>query len=238
VVSDITIRELVPINIEGGYLIDGFPYAGLANAIATESMITTTSQFELVGVIDSDLFPPISIVRDEVPSFPARIFVNRNLKVAIFSSYLTPHESIHREVARAMLKWANEHKCSLVVSSAAIKSDDGGPFVIGVGSTSEAKKKLQRADIPLLKNGTVPGIPGILLNEGHITNTNVIVLLIKSQETGPDFKAGAEICMAMSKLVPGTACDLTTLLSEAQNIEHHLKQTEEEAGPLRDAIYG
>ena len=236
--NEITIRELAPINIEGGYLIDGFPYAGLANAIATESMITTTSQFELVGVLDSDLFPPISIVREEVPSFPARIFVNKDLKVAVFSSYLTPHESIHREVARIMLRWANEHKCSLVVSSSAIKSEDEGPFVIGVGSTEEARKRLIDANIPLLKNGTVPGIPGILLNEGHISKTNVIVLLIKSQETGPDFKAGAEICMAMAKLVPGTACDLTTLLSEAKNIEEHLKQTEEEAGPLRDAIYG
>jgi len=107
-----------------------------------------------------------------------------------------------------------------------------------VASTEEAKKQLVKAGIPLLKNGTVPGIPGILLNEGHISKTNVIVLLIKSQDTGPDFKAGAEICLAMSKLVPGTACDLTTLLSEAQNIEQHLKQTEEEAGPLRDAIYG
>jgi uncharacterized protein len=236
--NELTIRELATINVEGGYLIDGFPYAGLANAIATESMITTTSQFELVGVLDSDLFPPLSIVREEIPSFPARIFVNKDLKVAVFSSYLTPHESIHRDVARTMLKWANDHKCSLVISSSAIKSDEEGPIVIGVGSTEEAKKQLVKANIPLLKNGTVPGIPGILLNEGYISKTNVVVLLIKSQETGPDFKAGAEICMAMSKLVPGTACDLTTLLSEAQNIEQHLKQTEEESGPLRDAIYG
>ncbi len=234
----ITVRELQPINIEGGYLIDGFPYAGLANAIATESLISTTSQFELVGVIDSDLFPPISIVREEVPSFPTRIFVNKDLKVAVFSSYLTPHESIHREVAMTMLQWANEHKCSLVVSSSAVKTNDEGPPVIGVASTQEAKKRLVQADIPLLKNGTVPGIPGILLNEGNISKTNVIVLLIKSQETGPDFKAGADICMAMTKLVPGASCDLSTLLNEAENIEHHLKQTEQDAGPLRDAIYG
>ena len=235
--NEITIRELKSINIEGGFVVDGFPYAGLANAIATESLINTTSKFELAGVLDSELFPPISIIRDEVPNFPARIFVNEDLKVAVFSSYLTPHESLHREVARTMLKWANDHKCALIVSSSAVKTDEK-PFVIGVASTDDAKKRLTDAEIPILKNGTVPGIPGILLNEGHISKTNVIVLLIKSQETGPDFKAGAEICMAMAKLVPGTACDLTTLLSEAKNIEEHLKQTEEEAGPLRDAIYG
>jgi len=235
--NEITIRELKSINIEGGFVVDGFPYAGLANAIATESLINTTSKFELAGVLDSELFPPISIIRDEVPNFPARIFVNEDLKVAVFSSYLTPHESLHREVARTMLKWANDHKCSLIVSSSAVKTDEK-PFVIGVASTDDAKKRLTDAEIPILKNGTVPGIPGILLNEGAITKTNVIVLLYKGQENGPDFRAGAEICMAMSKLVPGVACDFRTLMSEAENIEQSLKQTEQEAGPLRDAIYG
>jgi len=236
--NEITIKEIAHIDIEGGYVIDGFPYAGLANAIATESLITTTPEFELAAVLDSELFPPISIVRESLPSFPTRVFVNKNLKVAVFSSYLTPHESLHREVAKTMLKWANDHKCSLIVSSTTIKTEEETPFIIGVASTEDSKKLLEKVDIPLLKNGTVPGIPGILLNEGAISNTNVIVLLCRGKETGPDFRAGAEICMAMAKLVPGASCDLGTLLSEAENIEQHLKRTEQETGPLRDAIYG
>ena len=235
--SEITVRELKPFNIEGGYLIDGFPYAGLANAIATESMINTI-QFEMVGVLDSDLFPPISIIKDGVPNFPARIFVNSELKVAVFSSYLTPHESLHRQVAKTMLEWANKHKCSLVVSSSAIKSEDEKPLVIGVGSTAEAKKKLKDAEIPTLSHGTVPGIPGILLNEGVVSNTNVIVLLFNAMEKGPDFRSGAQICMAMSKLVPGATCDLTTLLHEAEIVEHDIKRAEEDAEPIKDAMYG
>ena len=236
--NEVFVREINPIDVRGGYLIDGFPYTGLANAIATESLINTTSQFELAGFIDSELFPPISIVREEVPNFPARILVNKDLKVAVFSSYLTPHESIHRQVAKTMLQWADEHKCSFIISSSAIKTDEDAPFVIGVGSTDEAKKKLRDADIPILKNGTIPGIPGILLNEGWVSKINVIVLLCKARESGPDFRAGAEICMAMSKLVPGASCDLKSLLNEAQGIEEHLKQTEQDARPIRDAIYG
>ncbi|MDE1770144.1 MAG: proteasome assembly chaperone family protein [Thaumarchaeota archaeon] len=236
--NEVFVREIAPIDVKNGYLIDGFPYTGLANAIATESLINNTSQFELAGVIDSDLFPPISIVREEVPNFPARILVNKDLKVAVFSSYLTPHESIHRQVAQTMLEWAEDHKVSYIISSSAIKTDEESPFVIGVGSTDEAKKKLRDSGIPVLKNGTIPGIPGILLNEGLISNINVIVLLCKARDSGPDFRAGAEICMAMSKLVPGASCDLKSLLNEAEGIEENLKQTEKDAGPLRDAIYG
>lgn len=235
--SEITVREIKPINIDGGYLIDGFPYAGLANAIATESL-TSTIDFELAGVLDSDLFPPISIIKDEVPNFPTRIFVNTNLKVAVFSSYLTPHESLHREVAKTMLNWANQHKCSLILSSSLIKPGNKNPTIMGIGSTVEAKNKLNDASIPILRDGTVPGIPGILLNEGSLSKTNVIVLLVNGQEPGPDFRSGAEICMALSKLVPGVACDLPTLLHEAKIIEQSLKQTEEEAASLKDAMYG
>jgi uncharacterized protein len=236
--TEIIVREITPIQIDGGFLIDGFPYAGLANAIATESLITSTSQFELTGVLDSDLFPPISIIKDEEPNFPARIFVNKNLKVAIFTSYLSPHETQHKEVAKIMLKWAKDHKCSFIISSSSIKSDNEEPFVIGVGSTNDAKNRLRDAGIPLLKNGTVPGIPGILLNEGTLSDINVLVLLCKSMESGPDFRAGAQICMAMSKIVPGAACDITTLLTEAKSIEGHMQQAEKDAGPLQDAIYG
>lgn len=235
--SEITVREVKPINIEGGYLIDGFPYAGLANAIATESMINTV-QFEMAGVLDSDLFPPLTIIKDGAPNFPARIFVNSDLRVAIFSSYLTPHESLHRQVAKTMLEWANKHKCAYIISSSAIRSEEQDSFIVGVGSTSDAKKKLKDADIPLLSHGTIPGIPGILLNEGALSNTNVIVLLSNSKERGPDFKAGAQICMAMSKLVPGTACDLKSLLQEAEIVEQRIKKTEEDAEPLKDAMYG
>ena len=234
--SEITIRELKPINIEGGYVIDGFPYGGLANAIATESMINTV-QFEMAGVLDSDQFPPMSIVKNGAPSFPSTIFVNSELKVAIFSSYLSPHESLHRSVAKAMLDWSIKHKCSLIVSSSAIKTDDQESFVIGVGSTPNAVKRLKDANISILTNGTVPGIPGILLNEGVLSNTDVIVLLFNTKESGPDFRAGAEICMAMSKLVPGASCDLKSLLREAEIVERSIKQAEQDAEPIKDAMY-
>lgn len=237
-VNDVIIREIIPTDVKGGYLIDGFPYTGLANAIATESLIKNSSQFEIAGVVDSELFPPISIIKDEVPSFPTRILVNKNLKLAVFSSYLSPHESLHREVAKAMIKWAEDHKCAFIISSSTIETDKEAPFVIGAGSTIEAKKKLRDAGITILKNGTIPGIPGILLNEGMMSNINVIVLLCKGKESGSDFRAGADICEAMSKLVPGASCDLKSLLSEAENIEKHLKQTERVTGPLQDAFYG
>ncbi len=107
----IRIRELRPVNVEGGYLIDGFPSVGFTSAIATESMIQT-SQFSLAGIIDSDSFPSMSLIKEGKPNYPTRIFVNDNLKVSVFLSYLTLHESLYRDVAKTMLKWAKKQIAS------------------------------------------------------------------------------------------------------------------------------
>ena len=235
--EEITIKELEEINLEGGYLIDGFPSVGFSSAIATESMIHT-SQFKQAGIIDSDKFPPVSLVKDGAPNYPTRIFVNNDLKVGIFSSYLTIHESLHRTIARTMLDWAKKHEISLIVSSVAVKIPNLGEGVLAVGSTDSVKKKLLDAGINVLTQGTIPGIPGCLLNEGMIRKQDVAVILFHSVSSGPDFKASAELCNAMSKLVPGATCDISMLHEEAEKAEKIIKETEQEAKHLRDNMYG
>ncbi|HET9009314.1 MAG TPA: PAC2 family protein [Nitrosarchaeum sp.] len=234
--SGIRIKELRPINLEGGYLIDGFPSVGFTSAIATESMIQT-SQFSLAGIIDSDSFPPISLIKEGKPNYPTRIFVNDDLKVSVFLSYLTLHESLHRSVARTMLKWAKKQKIELIVSSVAVKSLDVIEGIVAVGNTDSARKKVRESGLKILEYGTIPGIPGMLLNEGSITKQDVIVIIFHSDGTGPDFRSSAELCMGMSQLIPGTSCDIPLLQKEAEKAEQSIKETDEESRQLKDSIY-
>ena len=232
----IRIRELRPVNVEGGYLIDGFPSVGFTSAIATESMIQT-SQFSLAGIIDSDSFPPMSLIKEGKPNYPTRIFVNDNLKVSVFLSYLTLHESLHRDVAKTMLKWAKKQKIELIVSSMAVKSTDKIEGMVAVGNTDSARTKLKKSGLKALEYGTISGIPGMLLNEGSITGQDVIVILFHSDGTGPDFRSSAELCIGMSQLIPGTSCDISLLHREAEKAEQSIKETDEESRQQKDSIY-
>ena len=232
----IRIKELKTLNLEGGYLIDGFPSVGFSSAIASESMIHT-SKFELVGIIDSDIFPPISIIKDGKPNYPTRIFVDEDLKVGVFLSYLTIDQSLHRTVAKAMLKWAKKHKIGLIVSSVAIKSPDGNKKMKAIGSTDSARVKITEAGLKVLEHGTVPGIPGMLLNEGCATEQDVVVIIFHAAGKGPDFKSSAQLCMAMSQLIPGASCDIPSLQQEAERAEVIIKEAEEESRSLRDSMY-
>ena len=232
----IRIKELKTVNLEGGYLIDGFPSVGFSSAIASESLIHT-SKFELVGIIDSDIFPPISIIKDGKPNYPTRIFVDKDLKVGVFLSYLTIDQSLHRTVAKAMLKWAKKHKIGLIVSSVAIKSPDGNKKMKAIGSTDSARVKITEAGLKVLEHGTVPGIPGMLLNEGCATKQDVIVIIFHADGKGPDFKSSAQLCMAMSQLIPGASCDIPSLQQESERAEGIIIEAEEESRSLRDSMY-
>ena len=232
----ITIKELRPLNLEGGYLIDGFPSVGFSSVIATESLIHT-SQFKLAGIIDSDIFPPISLIKDGRPNFPTRLFVNDGLKVAAFLSHLAVEESLQKNIARKMLRWAKDQKISLIVSSVSIKSTKGDEEIIAVGSTDNARKKIKELGLKTLEHGTIPGIPGVLLNEGSLTQQDVVVILFHSEGTSPDFRSSAKLCMAMSKLIPGTSCDIAALQKEAEKIERVIKKDVDEARHLKDSMY-
>ncbi len=217
-------------------MIDGFPSVGFTSAIATESMIQT-SQFELGGVVDSEAFPPISVVKDGKPNFPTRIFVNEELKVGIFLSYLTLDQSLHRITAKTMLSWAKKHKIKLIVSSIAVKSPNADEEMMGIGSTDAARNKVKEAGLKVLDHGTVPGIPGILLNEGSMSEQDVVVIIFHTDGKGPDFKSSAKLCMAISKLIPGASCDIPSLQKEAEKAEAGIKEAQEESKHLKDSMY-
>ena len=234
--SKIKIKEFEPINLENGYLIDGFPSAGFSSAIASESMIKT-SQFKLAGIIDADSFPPISVIKDGKPNYPSRIFVNDELKVAIFLSYLTLDQSLHKITAKTMLRWAQEHEIGLIVSSIAIKSTNSDNKITCIGSTESARNKIKDAGLKVLENGTVPGIPGTLLNGGSIMGQDVIVIIFQSDGKGPDFKSSVELCNTMSQLIPGASCNISSLQQEAEKAEGIIKKTQEESEHLNDSMY-
>ena len=231
---ELRIKETAPIDVEGGFMINGFPSTGITSAIAAEFIING-SQLEPAAIIDSDSFPPISIVKNGSPNYPTRIFVNNDLKVAIFSSYVTIDVVLHRAIGKMMLDWAAEKKCSTIISGITTKSTS--KEVIGVASTGTARGKLVTSGIKVAEHATIPGIPGVLLNEGMVRGQDVIVLLVGSENNNPDLKATSNLCDSLAKLIPGISNNLSLLEKEAKQIEEGIKQAETESRDLSESMY-
>jgi uncharacterized protein len=229
------IHKDVKINIQGGIVLDGFPSTGLVNAIASECLIRSIGT-ELIAVVDSPEFPPVSIIENYVPQFPARIYLNEKLKVAFFISEVNMGASMERTIAELILKWALQNECRMIVSSSEIVVDSKEidskqdrnieqgvkSEVMVITSTQLAAKIAEENGFIRFKSGTITGIPAILLNEGALTNFDVIVFLTEVLKDVPDFHAAAVISEAITKLIPGLSCDLASLMVEAQSAEGHI----------------
>ena len=105
---------------------------------------------------------------------------------------------------------------------------------MGIGSTEYARNKIKEAGLKVLERGT---IPGVLLNEGSVSNQDVIVIIFHTNGEGPDFKSSAKLCMAMSKLIPGASCDIPSLQKEAEKAEIIIKEAQAESKHLKDSMY-
>ena len=102
--------------------------------------------------------------------------------------------------------------------------------IYAVTSTeSSAKQIMEHGNyFTHLRGGTVTGIPAILLNEGALTNLDVIVFLVNVVPKVPDFRAAAVVSEAVSRIIPNLSCDIGTLMVDAQIIENRMKSVRAE----------
>jgi uncharacterized protein len=102
--------------------------------------------------------------------------------------------------------------------------------IYAVTSTEAAAKLIMKLsnDFTPLRVGTVTGIPAILLNEGALTNLDVIVFLVNVLGDVPDFRAAAIVSESISRIVPNLSCDIDGLIVEAQIIENRMKNVRAE----------
>ena len=223
----IEIRKVKKINIEGGVVFDGFHGIGLISTIAIGCFINSLKT-ELVGILDSPLFPPISVIYDAKPNFPARIYANEEKKLAFFVSEAILESSAYRQIAHTILNWSNYNKCKtvIIVAGREIEKEDStkkGHSLYVISNSPIIMKELNDVGILSLKNGTVNGIPGILLNEANWKNIDVVVFVVDVISGVPDFRTAANVAQVVSKIVPEAYCEIKPLIKEAEKIENSLK---------------
>ena len=222
------IKTLKKMNLKGGTVIDGFATSGITNTIASECILHSINT-QLIATIESSFFSQLSVIRNSVPYFPVRIYANEELKTSIFMSEISIDPSLYFLIGNTMLNWAIENECNLIISSSNIVNPQQAKDVnsteysiAGIGNTAQARDRLIDSKISLLKNGTIGGIPAVLLNQSSQLDIDVIILLVKIIEGIPDFRAAAELSTTISRLVPGVSCNVPLLLQEAEKIEKEI----------------
>ena len=143
--SDIKIYELRRVDLKGATVIDGFPSVGLVSSIVANYLINTL-ELEQIGLMDSDAFPTVSLIRDSEPNHPVRIYAGttkdgKGDKIVAFISEFQPPQNIIKPIAETIIDWAQDQWCSLIVCPEGMViereqevKDESQVKVYGVGS--------------------------------------------------------------------------------------------------------
>ena len=238
-VKDIEISEMRRIDLEGATIIDGFPSVGLVSSIATNYIIKLLSMQE-IGVMDSDGFPHVTLVRDAVPLSPVRIYAGDRTKkgdllVAFVSEFQSSPDMI-RPISKVLIDWAIENRCKMIISPEGLvvdpelkEKEELSKAIFAIGSTDHAREIIHRGHFQTFDEGVITGVAGMLLIEGLARDFDVITLLAEAHPDFPDAGAAALVLQAIDDLVLGIKLDAEPLFIEAQNIETRLKDIQAQA---------
>jgi len=113
---------LKKVDLKDATVIDGFPSVGLVSSIVANYIVKVLS-LEQVGVLDSDYFPALSLVRRAEPLDTVRIYAGPRVgsetsgdQIVVFISEFQPPPNIIRSIAGTMLDWLHEEKCRILYS--------------------------------------------------------------------------------------------------------------------------
>jgi uncharacterized protein len=243
--TDISIYELKRVDLKGATIIDGFPSVGLVSSIAANYLIKVLN-LEHVGIMDSEYFPTVSLIRDSKPLSPVRIYAGekgrRGDQIVAFISEFQPPASLIRPIAHSLVKWAMDQRCKMIVSPEGLVVDpelrdtaDISDVVFGIASTPSARELLKENNIRTFEEGVISGVAGVLLNEGRKHDFNVITLLAEAHPDFPDAKAAALVLEAIDRILLGIEFDAKPLFEESQRIEDHIREIQKQAVVRKDS---
>ncbi len=241
--EEIEIVELKKMDLRDAVIIDGFPSVGLVSSIVANYLIALL-KMEYIAVMDSNLFPTVSLIRNSEPLGPARVYARPNLRsgeqqVVVFSTELQPSATLLRPLGTAIIDFAQQQKCSLIISAGGliVEGDDsaedstevGEVSVYGIASTDSAEKMLNTADYEPFTEGVISGTAGVLLNEGRRRGVDVITLLAEARPDMADARAAALILTAIDQMIMHLSLNVEPLCKEAERLEAQLKVLHKDA---------
>jgi uncharacterized protein len=235
--AEIEIRTFREIDLHDGTVIAAFPSSGLVSTIVASYLVSMLDS-DQVCAIESEDFPPLSMVYAKKPKFPARVYAIHKSNVAVFVCEIPPPRGTHRPLARSLLDWSKTHNCRQIVSLEGFPSgreeeaEDEEPKVWGVGSTDRARDELAKHSIDLLESGVISGVTGVLLNEGRWKGYDVMALLAEARPDLPDAHAAVALTKKLSNLLPELKVELGPLQETSRRLEDYLKRLKNQAKPV------
>ncbi|RLE56645.1 MAG: proteasome assembly chaperone family protein [Thermoprotei archaeon] len=204
----------------------GLPDVGLVGAIAVMQLIRNLNMEE-IGYIDSDVFPPIALIRKGEPKRPVRIFYSQTGNVLALASEVALPVSALPVFSRSIVDLAKKLRVKSLVLLGGVpvpnRLDIEKPKVYGIGVLSSDREYLEKMGVELIEEGFVAGAYALIMKECVKEGISCLALLAESYLQYPDPGAAASVLEVFSKIT-GISVDIEQLKSEAEELRLKLRE--------------
>jgi len=216
--EDFSIVETAPTKVQNPYVLVGIPDIGLVGSIATSHLIQALGMSE-VGHLESEILPPVMIIRNSEPKPPIRIF-SKNKILIVAADVAVPSKAIS-PMAKKLTEWSKSIGAELIVGVSGLavpnRVEIEKPAVYGIGTTDETRERLKKLGVPVFEQGVVVGAYALLLKEAIKQGQPNVTLLAEAHYQFPDPGASASLLEILGKLLD-VKVEVKSLLEQAEEI--------------------
>ncbi len=213
------------LDVEKPLLITSFPGIGLVGTIATAHFIMEL-QLESIGVIESDVLPPVASLFEGIVLPPIRIYQSRDLGFVLVHSDVPILPQVAYEISKKIVSWALQIEARRLYSLAGVATFEDKKRVFGAATQKELLDEI-KDHVEIFKTGTISGIAGSILNECVARKFPGVVLLGETAGFNPDPRAAASVVEAMNRIF-GWEVSVEKLIKEAEIIEAQMQKLAEQ----------
>ena len=231
----------------------GFPTVGLVGSILAGLIVREMDLPVVAGITSPDL-PPYTFVTNGVPSPQIRVMAGtpRRIRkkkkdaeteeapakkkrskphdVVVVTSEIAPKPEQTYDISVTILDVLRDLGVSDVICLEGVAGVDPSSPVGGVGGNDSVKERLESVGVPLMSDGIVRGVSGIVLMEGTYGGMNVMSLMVPANAQVPDPRAAAKLMEPITAMYPRIAIDTEPLFREAEEIESRIQAQQEQGG--------
>ena len=233
------------VNSSGALLVSCFPSVGFVSSIVAHFLVEKL-ELELVGGVRHPKLPPVCLVQEGKPLPPIRFYAGEPIcnmdqcdKVVLIASEIQIPPELILPLSTGLIDWIVSSGVSSTIlvdsfahgidsSHSIFDEDEGMESMLGIGSKESSHDLLRGIGVPLLKQGLVGGMTGVMMGECRRRRIDALAILAESDgEIGqgviPDARAAARIIGRMDGLLPAVHLDPEPLMEEAQRIEGQIR---------------
>jgi len=232
------------VDAEGALVITCFPSVSYVTSIVAHYLV---EQLDLtfVGGVRASGLPAVCLVKDGQPMPPLRFYAGEPVcnvdgcdKLILIVSEIPIRNEMALPLSEVLLDWSKEAKVAggVLIDSFShtdehaheiIDDDESDETLLGIGATPATRKRLQEMEIPLLKQGVIAGMTGLLLGECRRRGLDTFAILAEANGPPgaglPDARAASRIIEKLDLLFPNLSLPTDPLIEEAERIETQIK---------------